>query len=31
MTLKSPSGIFVLEVFPIRKQMTVPTLFTAAY
>ena len=31
MTLKSPGGIFALEVFPIRKQITVSTLFSAAY
>ena len=30
-TLKSPGGVFPLEVFPIRKQITVSTLFSAAY
>ena len=31
MTLKSPSEAFALEVFPIHKQITVSTLFSAAY
>ena len=31
MTLKSPGGIFVFEVFSIRKQITVSTLFSTAY
>ena len=30
-TLKSPGGVFVLKVFPIRKQIIVLTLFSAAY
>ena len=30
-TLKSPGGVFVLEVFLIRKQITVSTLFSVAY
>ena len=30
-TLNSPDKVFALEVFPIRKQITVSTLFSAAY
>ena len=30
-TLKSPGEIFALEVFPIRKQVTVSTLFYTAF
>ena len=30
-TLNSLGEVFVLEVFPIRKQITVLTLFSAAY
>ena len=30
MTLKLPGEVFALEVFPIRKQITVLTLFSAA-
>ena len=30
-TLKSPGGVFALEVFPIRKQITVSILFSAAF
>ena len=30
-TLKSPSGVFAVLVFPIRKQITVSNLFSAAY
>ena len=30
-TLNSPGGIFALEVFPIRKQITVLNLFFAAF
>ena len=30
-TLKSPGGVFALEVFPIRKQITVSTLFSTAF
>ena len=29
--LKSPGGVFALEVFPIRKQINMSTLFSAAY
>ena len=31
MTLKSPDGVFALEVFPIHKQITMSTLFYIAY
>ena len=31
LTLKSPGGVFVLEVFPIRKQIIVSTLISVAY
>ena len=31
LTLKSPGGVFALEVFPIRKQITVSTLFSTAF
>ena len=31
MTLKSSSGVFALKVFPIRKQITLSTLFSTAY
>ena len=31
MTLKSPGVVFALEVFPIRKQITVLALFSAAF
>ena len=31
MTLKSPDKVFALEVFPIRKQITVSTLFSTAF
>ena len=30
-TLKSPGGVFALEVFLIRKQITMSTLFSAEY
>ena len=30
-TLKSPSGGFALEVFPIQKQITESTLFFVAF
>ena len=30
-TLESPDGVFALEVFPIRKQITVSTLFSAVF
>ena len=30
-TLKSPGGVFALEDFLIRKQITVSTLFSVAY
>ena len=30
-TLNSPGGVFALEVFPIRKQITVLNLFFAAF
>ena len=30
-TLNSPGGVFALEVFPIRKQLTMSTLFSAAF
>ena len=30
-TLKSLGGVFALEIFPIRKQITVSTLFFAAF
>ena len=30
-TLNSPGRVFALEVFPIRKQITVLTLFSIAY
>ena len=30
-TLNSPGGVFALEVFPIRKQITMLTLFFAAF
>jgi len=31
MTLKSPDGVFALEFFSIRKQITVSFLFSVAY
>ena len=30
-TLKSPDGVFALEVFPIHKQITALTLFSTAF
>ena len=30
-TLNSPGGVFALEVFPIRKQITVSNLIFAAF
>ena len=30
-TLNSPNGVFALEVFPIRKQITESNLFSAAF
>ena len=30
-TLKSSSGVFAFEVFSIRKQITMSTLFSAAF
>ena len=30
-TLNSPSGVFALEVFSIRKQITMSTLFSIAF
>ena len=29
--LKSPDGVFALEVFPIRKQIIVSTLFSTTF
>ena len=31
MTLNSPSGVFALEVFPIRKQITMSNLISVAF
>ena len=31
MILKSPDGVFAVEVFPIRKQIAISTLFSNAF